>query len=111
MSVTTKENQGRGRPTLFTDEMVRKIIHLERQEMSYAKMSEIIHLHPNTIRTFVSRNREKLNIERRGYRGFDREWYGYVPRGHWMMCKPWGSKRFYEALRKAIRRGQPVSYS
>ena len=116
MSVTVQETQGRGRPTLFTEAIVRKLIHFERLEMPYSKMTETlnelfgVNIHPNTLRTFVSRNREKLNIERRGYRGFEKEWYGAVPRGHWSICKPWGSEQFYGVLRRSIRLGVGVGY-
>ena len=110
MSVTVMETQGRGRPTLFSHEIVHKVKLFESQAMSYEDMAKILNIHPNTIRVFVSRNREKLGIERRGYKGFDREWYGNVPRGHWSICKPWGSERFYGVLRRAIRLGVGVGY-
>jgi hypothetical protein len=110
VSVTVKETQGRGRPTLFSQEIVKQVIQFERQEMSYSDMSKILNIHPNTIRVFVSRNRDKLGIERRGYRGFDREWHGVIPRGHWAVCKPWGSERFYGVLRRSLRLGVGVGY-
>lgn len=110
MSVTVKETQGRGRPTVFTQEVVNKIKVFVAEGMTYEKMGEVVGIHPKTIRAFVSRNRDSLNIDRRGHRGFDKEWYGFVPLGHWTVCKPWGSEAFYRVLRRANRLGVGVGY-
>lgn len=107
--VLTTESQGRGRPTVFTRDVVRKILHFYEDGMTYEKMGEIVNIHPKTIRAFVSRNREHLQMEKRCNVGFEKDWYGHVPLGHWTICKPWGSKAYTQAVGQAIRRGCDVS--
>jgi hypothetical protein len=107
--VVTTESQGRGRPTVFTRDVVRQIRHFYAEGMTYEKMGEIVNIHPKTIRAFVSRNREHLQMEKRCNVGFEKDWYGYVPLGHWTICKPWGSKRYYDELREAARSGRDVA--
>lgn len=51
-----------------------------------------------SVKMFSQRHRETLGLEQRldvtkrprsRRAGFDREWYGPVPFGHWALTKPW----------------------
>lgn len=53
------------------------------------------------VKTYIYRNREKLNLERRvnyflsetikseTISDFEKEWKGPIPCGHWLITKPW----------------------
>ncbi len=109
MSVVVQENQGRGRPTIFTKEVVSRLVKLERDGLNYEEIAKELKIKPNTIRGFIGRHRDELNIARKGHRGFEADWYGAVPFGHWTICKRWGSKAFTLAVGEAVRRGCHVS--
>lgn len=104
----------RGRPSLFTVEKIAKLRKLYCAGVTYQKIGEELGMRAGTVRNFVRANASKLGLVKRRERihnpkTFDKEWYGLVPRGHWSICKPWGSKRYYEELRDAERKGRAVT--
>ena len=67
------------------------------------EIAEKLNRKRSTISMFVSRHAKELGIEKRMhlcYGGrpkstkllsFDKQWQGSIPRGHWMITKPWGN--------------------
>ena len=71
-----------------------------REGYTAPEIAEEIGKSTDNVRMFASRNREKLDLEHRGnpeYKGrpsgdtteFEKAWKGSVPRGHWLITKPW----------------------
>ena len=104
----------RGRPSLFTPDAIAKLRKLYCAGLTYDQMGEELGMKSSTVRQFVRVNLTRLGLTKRTERRhnpktFEKEWYGLVPRGHWTICKPWGSKGYTRAVGQAIRNGCDVS--
>lgn len=99
----------------WTFEQVDLLVTLARQGVTFKAISQEIKKKPSTVRRFVDLNRELLELERRiihteavprpKHLSFEKAWYGSVPRGHFSICKRWGSESFYRKLKAADRAG------
>jgi len=105
--------RNRGRPSDWTPERVAKLRKLYCSGLTYPEIGEELGVNGSTVRCFVRYNLKALGLtprreKRHNPKTFESEWYGAVPRGHWSICKPWGSKRYYRELREAARDGREV---
>lgn len=103
----------------WTFDQVDKLVTLSRQGVTFHAISKKIRKKPSTVRRFVALNRDLLEIERRiihteavprpKHLSFEKAWHGSVPRGHFSICKRWGSDSFYEQIQAADRAGVRLS--
>ena len=74
---------------------INTVIRLWDEGYSAAEIGNVIGKTKYSVCQFMHRNRDKYGFERReGGRhhsivGFEKEWHGVVPCGHWMITKPW----------------------
>jgi hypothetical protein len=77
------------------------LVEMWQDGYTASEIANALDKYTHQVRMFVSRNRERLNLENRGtalYRQekrtmsdleFDKLWKGSVPFGHWATTKPW----------------------
>lgn len=81
-------------------ETIDTVVSMWGDGASAPEIAEVIGKEPVRVRMFISRNRQRYDLERRDNKGshvvskahiaaFEREWYGSVPFGHWTITKPW----------------------
>ena len=87
---------------LWTEEEKELLVKLWRLKYTAKYIGDRLNRKPQAIRQFVSRNKEELGLRNRDFKNwknvkdklkperFDEEWHGIIPRGHWMITKPWG---------------------
>ena len=74
---------------------IETVIKLWADGYSAAEIGDVIGKTKYSVCQFMHRNRDKYGFERReGGRhysrvGFEKQWHGVVPLGHWMITKPW----------------------
>jgi len=87
----------------WSPEQVQLLTKLWREGLTSADIGQRVGKSATSVRGYVSRNRKRLNLEMReeahnlhlrprSVQDFERQWLGSVPKGHWMITKPWGSK-------------------
>ena len=82
----------------WTEKDVNTLVKMWKEGVSSNKIAAYLKRRPSAITQYVCRHREKLGLEKRanafGGRprqgGFEKQWHGVVPLGHWMITKPWG---------------------
>lgn len=87
----------------WSDHQIEKLKKLYKQGASLDAIAEAVGKQSTTVRQFVSRNRQKLGLERRNGQSvrpshltgeeFEKAWAGPVPYLHWSITQPWGSKK------------------
>jgi len=88
------------RPTTWTKEEVDTLVQMWKDGVSSGTIATTLNRRRSAISQYLCRHRDKLGLEKRmepvGGRprkktcGFEQAWSGPVPRGHWMITKPWG---------------------
>ena len=86
------------RLSTWSKEDVDTLVKLWKEGVSSNKIAAQLNRRRSAITQFLCRNREKLGLEKRrnavGGRPkqdpFEIQWAGKVPRGHWLITKPWG---------------------
>ena len=90
---------------LWTEEQKRLLVKLWKERYTAQYIGKKIGKKPQAVRQYVSRNKHKLGLTARdftnwknvkdklGHERFNEQWHGSVPRGHWMITKPWKVQR------------------
>jgi len=87
----------------WTKKEIDTLVTMWKADRPSVEIAEKLNRKRSTISMFVSRHAKELGIEKRMhlcYGGrpkstkllsFDKQWQGSIPRGHWMITKPWGN--------------------
>lgn len=89
------------RPSSWTKEEIDTLVKMWKDGVSSNKIASKLNRRRSAISQYLCRNRDKLGLKKRaeavGGRprkmtgSFEESWKGPVPRGHWMITKPWSS--------------------
>jgi hypothetical protein len=91
-----------GKQLKWTEDQQQLLVKLWQDDVHADQIGKALGINGTTVRTYVKRNRERLGltprknhwekgIPRSQYAtGFDRQWHGVIPCGHWMITKKWG---------------------
>ena len=85
-----------GRPT-WSEQDLMTLRRMLADGKTSAEIGEAVGRTDTTVRQFVRNNAEKLELDlpliqgrcRYNPKQFDKDWYGSVPFGHWIITKPW----------------------
>jgi len=75
-----------------------KLVELRNSGVSMPKIAEELGKTHNAVKMYVQRNGKALGLRpaldfkkpaKAQCRGFDKQWQGSVPFGHWTITKPW----------------------
>jgi hypothetical protein len=82
----------------WPEEDIRILQKMWRDGHSSMAIADKLNRNPSAIRQYVANNRDAIGLMARKrtdvlpYKNiseFDKQWYGTVPFGHWMITKPW----------------------
>ena len=95
----TRKNE---KQAVWNDEDVDTLVKLWHEGVAVKKIADTIGKSHNSTKMYVQRHREALGLNKREFvrvkraksqcPKFDRQWYGAVPFGHWLITKPWGKQ-------------------
>lgn len=88
------------RPTTWTKKDVDTLCTLWKEGVSSNKIAVVLKRRRSAITQYLCRNRDKLGLKKRAERiggrpkkdpkdNFEERFKGPIPRGHWMITKPW----------------------
>ena len=82
----------------WKQEEIDKLVELRNSGVSMPKIAEELGKTHSSVKMYVQRNGKALGLRpasdfkaraKSQTRAFDKEWYGSVPFGHWLITKPW----------------------
>lgn len=85
----------------WSQEQIDTLVEMSLNGDPHDVIGEAIGKNPSAIRNYLMHNRKQLGIPPRKIRvrrnsarskqgaEFDKEWFGSVPFGHWLITKPW----------------------
>lgn len=83
---------------LWKQEEIDKLVELRNSGVSMPKIAEELGKTHSSVKMYVQRNGKALGLRpasdfkapaKSQTPTFDKEWYGSVPFGHWLITKPW----------------------
>jgi len=82
----------------WEQEDIDKLVELRNSGVSMPKIAEELGKTHSSVKMYVQRNGKALGLRpaldfkpraKSQNTAFDKEWYGTVPFGHWLITKPW----------------------
>ena len=84
----------------WSEEHIRILREMWLDNRASAEIADRLGRKANSVRQYVAKNRSKLDLPARrrenihSYKNlseFDKQWYGKVPLGHWLITKKWSN--------------------
>ena len=85
--------------TTWEQDKIERLVQMRNDGSSVQQIADELGKTRSAVKMFITRHREALGLKPRidvnapakSYRPqWDKEWYGCVPFGHWLITKPWG---------------------
>jgi len=87
--------------TTWERDKIERLVEMRNNGSSAQEIADAIGKTRGSVKMFIERHRDALKLRphinnkapAKSFRPeWDREWYGSVPFGHWMITKPWNTK-------------------